>query len=510
MLDKPVVNVPPPVPGGPPPVESAQADLFDYKLIRDLVGYVLGSVRRQWRLAACTLGATVLLAAVAAAVWPRTYEVSATLLAQRNLTIALLSNPTRSIPYILDEPMRAARESVLRRENLVSLVRQTRLVEEWERTRPLVLRAKDAVMGLVRRPLTEEEKTDAMVATLEKRLLVGVDQGTVSLEVEWPDGPTAYRLVEAAQQNFLETRHVEETSAIAEAITILEDHLQQAQAEVAESLERVQQLQSGRGDGRSVARAGGATGAEAAPAAAAAPRLAPVRTVESAAADSQASTLRSQLEQKQRQLADLEEGRRRRVAELQAALAEQRAIYSDQHPNVADTLQRIQVLTGDSPQIEQLRRDAKTLQGELERASGRVTAAARPASARPPGAAPAQLPRGPEDDEDDPQLFSAQSALRMHMSRYNELKGRIDAARIELDTARAAFKFRFSVQKPAQMPRAPVKPNVAVILLGGVVAGVVLAVFAALAKDLRMSRVSERWQLERMFDLPVLAELKNR
>ena len=42
--------------------------------------------------------------------------------------------------------------------------------------------------------------------------------------VEWADGWTAARIVEAAQQNFLETRHVAEISTIAEYIAILEGH----------------------------------------------------------------------------------------------------------------------------------------------------------------------------------------------------------------------------------------------------------------------------------------------
>ena len=93
----------------------------------------------------------------------------------------------------------------------------------------------------------------------------------------------------------------------------------------------------------------------------------------------------------------------------------------------------------------------------------------------------------------------------MSIEKYQELLGRIDGATIELDTARAAFKYRYSVVRPAQVPKNPEKPKASVVLGGGLAAAVL---FAAVAADLRAGRIVEAWQIERLLGVPVLAEVE--
>ena len=76
---------------------------------------------------------------------PKTYHVQAKLLAQRNEVMTALSNPGRAVPWDADSPTRAAAETVLRRDNLISIIGITNLMEEWQRTRAPILRIKDAV-----------------------------------------------------------------------------------------------------------------------------------------------------------------------------------------------------------------------------------------------------------------------------------------------------------------------------------------------------------------------------
>ena len=66
------------------------------------------------------------------AVLPRTYHVDAQLLAQRNTLMPALGNPGRTVPLEADVPTRAAAEAVLRRDNLLSLMKQTDLMNRWE------------------------------------------------------------------------------------------------------------------------------------------------------------------------------------------------------------------------------------------------------------------------------------------------------------------------------------------------------------------------------------------
>ena len=61
--------------------------------------------------------------------------------------------------------------------------------------------------------------------------------------------------------------------------------------------------------------------------------------------------------------------------------------------------------------------------------------------------------------------------------------------------------------RPAQVPKEPVKPKAAVVMGVGVVAALVLALAATLLLDLRSGRIVERWQIERLLELPVLGEV---
>ena len=179
----------------PAPVdERGQLDLFDYQHIRNVIGFVLGGVRRHRFL---TLGAFTSVLAIGVAVallWPRTWHAESRLLANQNQLIRALGNPRSSLPS--EDPTRAAKEIVFARNNLVSLIKETNLLKSWRETRPLVVKLKDAVMRVFAGKLTEDDEIDAMVGTLEKYLKVDTDPQTVTISIDWPDPQTAYLLVE--------------------------------------------------------------------------------------------------------------------------------------------------------------------------------------------------------------------------------------------------------------------------------------------------------------------------
>ena len=87
---------------------------------------------------------------------------------------------------------------------------------------------------------------------------------------------------------------------------------------------------------------------------------------------------------------------------------------------------------------------------------------------------------------------------------------RINAAQLELDAARAAYKYRYAVIWPAQVPKRPVSPKPPKVLGLGALASFLLAAFAAILAEVRAGRVLERWQIERTLNLRVLAELRRR
>jgi uncharacterized protein involved in exopolysaccharide biosynthesis len=475
-----------------PGPDEDPGDLFDYAKIRDQLVYVLHSVRRH-RLLMGTVCATALaVCALALAVLPKTYRAETKLLAQRNQVMAAIGNPGRSMPGEFDAPTRAAAETILNHDNLESLIRQTNLLVRWDETRAPAVRVKDWLLrSISSRTMPEEEKVDALIFLLEKKLAVQTAEGTVTISVEWNDAQLAYRLVEAAQQNFLEARHVSEISTIVESISILESHAAAVAEQINAEIEEVQRAREAKAKGKPAASS------------------VPARPAQS----QELLQMRLMLIAKRRAIADLEEFRRKRLAELQAELARQRAVYAEQHPLVQDTQQTIDALLKDSPQIAALRREDRELAQEflrrggkldsLERESNEVGALQRLESGEAQRAMIAQ-----PDVQEDPSLGALRNRLQFAMQKYNGLTDRIDSARLELDTARAAFKYRYSVIRPAQVPKVPEKPRPASVMIAGLIAGLVLGVLGSVALDIASGLVFERWQIERSLGLPVLAVVK--
>lgn len=476
-----------------PAPDDDPGDLFDYAKIRDQLVYVLHSIRRHWLLMASVCVTSLGLCALALKTLPKTYRAEVKLLAQRNQAMAQISNPGRSISGEFDAPTRAASETILNHDNLVSLIRQTNLIVRWDETRAPAVRLKDWLIHTVRGRKSDEEKMQDLIFLLEKKLVVETAEGTVSISVEWNDAQLAYRLVDAAQQNFLEARHVSEISTIVESISILESHAAAVAEQINADIEEVQRSRETKVKGK--------------------PAVVTVSRPKPTAQSQDLMQMRLMLIAKRRAIADLEEFRRKRLAELQADLAQQRAVYSDQHPLVQDAQQTIDALLKDSPQIAALRREDRDLSQEYQRRGGKPDNLEREPSEvgalqRLESGEAQRAMVAPAEAQEDPSLGALRNRLQFAMQKYNGLTDRIDSARLELDTARAAFKYRYSVIRPAQVPKVPEKPKPVSVMLAGLIAGLVLGVMGSVGLDLASGLLFERWQIERTLKLPVLAVVK--
>jgi len=98
------------------------ADLFDFQQIKDYLGFVRRAVGRHKMLVAVAWLSVMGVAGASLAMLPRQYHVESKILAQQNHVIASLGNPNRSVPRDADAPTRAASETILRRDNLISLI----------------------------------------------------------------------------------------------------------------------------------------------------------------------------------------------------------------------------------------------------------------------------------------------------------------------------------------------------------------------------------------------------
>jgi uncharacterized protein involved in exopolysaccharide biosynthesis len=509
----------------------------DVRQFIDYSGFVIGAVRRHAVLVAAVFGVVIALTGTALLVMPKTYHVQTKLLAQRNEVMAALSNPGRAVPWDADSPTRAAAETVLRRDNLISMIGITNLMEEWQRTRAPILRIKDAVYRVVlRRMLTPDEQLDALVGYLESKMTVvagpGGD-GTVTIDLDWPNAQMAFRLVEAAQQTFLEARQRAEAAAIGESIGILERYSATLHENISHTLSEIQKAQPTR---RPLPALSPRAAARSAAIATLEPRnIAPLLPpVPAAAVDAMASAsglddpeipkLKAQLTAKRQQLSTIEESRQRQLSELQTKLTQLTTIYTPTHPNVQAVQQNISALSHEPPQVAALKAEIDRLAAdyqtrvdavaELERDAQQRTDVARRAAAEQattvshapePAVAPApEAPGIPPAAASTMNDFSAVQ-LRLELNQLESVLERTDGAKIELAVSQAAFKYRYTVVKPAQVPRSPVKPNATLVLAAGAIAGLMFAIAAAIGKDVLGNRILEEWQIERQLGLPVLA-----
>jgi uncharacterized protein involved in exopolysaccharide biosynthesis len=432
----------------------------------DWLGLLLRAARRRWWLAGL-----VFLAGVGAAVLyysRRTpmYRVEAKILMQRAQALPSVVRTTFE-----DAPGRSAWELIHRRENLIAIIEQAKLLEGAPppRTEPSKLRALLARGGPseTQAQSPRDARLDRLVLYLDRNLLVSAEEGTVTLGLDWPDPLQAYTVVQATLENFIAARYQQEVTAIEEVIAILEGHTNTARKE----LELVQESTR---------------------------RHRPARVAHGAAPLRQPNDelvrLRSQLESKRRAVQDVEELRRRRLAELLAQLDQARNTYSEAHPVVTELRQQVDAFQRESPQLLALRRE------ELELARTYADRLARDGG--DPAAGMAAIGSGAPDQEDQ--------GVRDARMQYEQMNARLSAAQLELDAARSAFKYRYKVIWPPQVPREPFSPNPKKILGAGVLASLLMALFAAAAPDLLRGRIVERWQVERSLDLRVLGEIRLR
>jgi uncharacterized protein involved in exopolysaccharide biosynthesis len=384
-----------------------------------------------------------------------------------------------------------ALETVLSRENLIELIRETDLMEQWPRIRAPIPKLKDLIWARVFRPPTPEDRLDGFVTLLEKGFWVTSDQTTITIGIVFPDPELALKLVEGAQAKFLEAREVQEISTVQDGIGILEKRVSEGREVLDQSLKKledarkVRATQAGRRPSRPVA-----TGTSL--------DMPPSR---------RGSQLVQQVESKQRSLAALVEERQRRIAELQTRLEQLRSVYSETHPAVVETRESLEALRRDSPQIAALQQEIGPLEAELQQRGLLSDVPLKAQRDRSSALDATTIDLLDPLEDQDPAITYAKAEMLHAYARYNALRDRLQAAGLELDSARAAFKYRYMVIRPAQRPRAPASPKRSLVAIASVLAGLVLAAFAPAFVDLSSRMFVEDWQVEQALGVPLLGKL---
>lgn len=468
------------------PAEAEAEDGLDLARSLEVVGLVLRAPRRRPALAAAVFLVCCIVTAAVALFAPRVYTVSTRILVQRNVVIPLLGNPRRPLPTDWDIPTKGTSESLLRRDNLTAIVKEVNLVERWTAGRSPALRLLDRVGKGIFGPETEQERTRALVGLLEKKISVQVDETTITLSLPWHDPVVGYEIVSALERSFFRDRSETETAAITETIAILEK-------EAARQREAIDADVLGAQKTQAAARPSAAVAGR---------RTSPGRApLSSGVGEPSVATL---LAQKRTAIQAMEDPWQRRLVDLKAQLASLRLTYASAHPSVIVLEEKVRQATVEPPELLALKREESALLEQVKELS-RVADRAGEAPP-PPGFAGVDASRSSEGG-DSPEQAPAKARLAAGVQKYEDVRARIDSARIELNTAQAAFPYRYKTVGPAEVPKQPTKPSLLLIVLCGALLSVLLTIAVAGAKDLTSDRLIEPWQARRL-SIPVLAEVK--
>jgi len=491
---------------------------FDFGLVRGYLGYAIRAVKLHKVLTSSIFVTVVVLAFVVVRSLPKSYHVETRLLAQRDAMAG------HQAAYGFD-PLKGASELVMSQEHLTSLVKQLDLTTWWNKNQAPAQKLKNTVMGWFFRPPNEEEQVRGLVELLEKKMSVSPSDNTVTIAIDWPSGEMAARILDTAEQDFLEKRHVAEISTIAESIAILQENAARVRKDVEKMAmpEKAAEEEAADKPPAAAAASGSAAAASGSAATPKAPR-APAPVAVAAARkpaqrkpelDAELARQKMLIDTKQRAITDLEDFRQRRVLDLQANLAEQKAKYTDQHPIIVGIQENLAAFSKESPQVASLRAEVKLLQETYDRMKREADEPDAPTVVRTGGGG--ALPAGsnaiaseaalviPPRENRDPTM---ETQITFAVANYAKIKADIEAARVDLDFAQAAFRHRYSVILPAEPPHGPNKPKVPLVMAAATIAALLFGVLAAVAAELRSGRLVYRWQVEQILRLPVLAELR--
>lgn len=419
------------------------------------------------------------LTAVASVFAPRQYEVGSEILVAKTQGLAGGQNQGGGW-FSPEEDKKLAKEfekQIQSRDNIVSIIRQTNLVERWDSMRQPHRRLLDKLDAQLGKPApTDEQKFEALVHKLEANFHVFVDATTVGLGVTWSDPEAARDIVAAAVKNFQEARFASEVGVLPEQLKILEASAADAQASVASLAAELQARQALTDKDAAKLRASG---------------IVPVPgAVLPADAD---PALVRRLEQVRAEKGPLEEAKRQRLLDLNHQLTEMQTSLAPGHPSVVALKATISATQSDSPQLAALKEQEKKVLAEIEADRARKADEAKNRTAAQQKAALAaqqqqQQPKVVEKPVAQKSVQDLQAQFDSAKAKYEGVMLKLETARIETKTAEAAFTHRYQVTRPAEVPMGPKRP-VGLIAIGiGLVVTVLMCLLAAGLAD-RMSGI---------------------
>lgn len=395
----------------------------------------------------------------AAKVTPRMYSAETRLLVRTNPVMPALAHPKRAVP-VMENLTQSAGELVHNRQSIVTMIERFDLLSRWERDRPPALRLKDWVMAAISGPVPDEARMEALIEVVARRITVTVEDQTIRVRAAWTDPQTTLDLANGALDAFLAGRRRVDVDAIAETYAILE---QSAEAMRVDLEQRV-------------------TAAElAARVTPAVRQVAPTvdRVVPATRPDPLAQARTRVLDARAR-VATLVEQHTTQRRTLEGSLAELLTRATERHPDVVALRRQVAAAAEEPVALRTARADASDAWRAFVAEGGSEAALEAPVAVVPVAAprsdAGVNLTRIVE--EDGVTLYS-RSLLKSSIAAYQDLLERLGNTRLELETAKAAFGFKYTVVVPARLPKKADSPNGIVLIVAAIVAGVALGVSRA-------------------------------
>lgn len=441
-------------------------------------------------------GALTVLAAIFA---PRSYEVESRVLVQRTQAIGMGAGQQQQ--YISPEEMRNQakeyEEQVLAHDNIIAIVKQRNLVSRWDEMRQPHRRLIDKInRKLGKAPPTDEEKFEAIVANIQGRMKVWVDATTVTVKLDWSEPTAARDIVDAAVKNFLDARYQSEVGVIPTRLKIQEQFVAQAHKDLENAALVLVSMQKLNDPTKKVNVY--------------IPTL--PQGVRNEPAPDADPALKARLDQVRGQIAGLQEGKNQRSAQLHQQLTEKRQTLAEGHPDIVALKQTIAATEGgaDTPQLAQLKVQEKQILEEIA-AKQREAAAAREKTARTP------VPHAPTPTATDekPSLpisatapknaQDAQVQFDTVSGKYQELVKQLQNLQLEMQTAEAAYKNRYRVTHPAEVPAGPKRPVALIAIAIGILATIAAVLLVAALADRFSGIFFEPRDVRDRLGLPVFA-----
>lgn len=452
-----------------------------------IVKFAGRAVLRRRRLAILVLVGTIAMAIAFLQVVPKLYMVESRILTFQSLLLPALISPNRPISQSADNPTRGAVELLKSRQSLFSIVDDAGLVSTWAETRGIVGEVKDKVRALLLGPMTTDDLRVALVELLDDRFIVYVEGDVLVTRIEWHEPEMTLRIAEAANRRFLDMKRESDLAEVRETLTILEARVRETQNEVDRARNNFDTV------ARKSSRDGGGI---------------PMRTIQVRRAPpaedtltvARRETLEREREQLEREIQRVDQAYQRRAEEARQTLAKLRESLGPGHPDIQEAVRVVEERTKPPEELLRFRAKDAELKGEIKKLHGgpreEVVETIR---------VPDRASMSPAAEQGmNPEMTTAEEDLRDRILRHNEALTRLETAQTELITARASFNYRYLITQPPILPKRHIKPKVPVVLGGGVIGGLVLALLAALVADLLSRRVVESWQIEVEAGIPVL------